>query len=305
MKSLTFSKQTVTPDIARALLAETEKSGFVNRTATPSTVKKYAADMRKGHFFGDQTGETLKIAKIGKNRAVIDGQHRLHAIILADMAADLYVCEGVDVSMFKFIDGGKPRTLPDLMSIDGSPLSQYPSEFAVAGYMLYKEDKTGDPRTRPGADESDGTGTVLEYIKDFYATDLSALMTQYAPLFRKAQKHKIAPVSMLLYMAVRAARQDRDLLHKVLSYYGDFGGGAPCSKNLQFAAMKAKALYDEALADGDGKVMKARHKNLVDALLDAHLLGWNLTRQGLHLRGEANFNKKFNDQMELAWPGFQ
>ncbi len=301
-----FIKRKVTPKLAQTMLDESVASGFENRPASQATVAKYASDMTKGNFHGDKTGETIKIAMVNGKKAVIDGQHRLHAIIKSGVSTDLSFAEGVDISMFKYIDGGKPRTLSDLMTIDDSPLRRYPTIYSSAGYMLYKEDHTDDPRTKPSAEDSEGWGTVLNYVRETYAETLDDIATASMHRFGPIQKMHMGPKSLLMYFTVRANEQDPDLCTKMLDYYATYGESAAPNKNFLFTARKLQWLYEQSKDAGEGRVMKAAHKDMTNSMLDALVLGWNMTREGMFYRTENRFNEAFMEQsLSGIWPGIQ
>lgn len=65
--------------------------GGVNRPDRPSVVDKYAADMKKGNW--KTTHQGIAIDTEGN---VIDGQHRLLAIIKANLAVSFMVTYGVE-----------------------------------------------------------------------------------------------------------------------------------------------------------------------------------------------------------------
>ena len=139
---LSFKAETITPQQASDLL-ERSSITFKNRNVTPSFVKRYIQDMKSGNWHAD-TGETLKIDIKGR---VIDGQHRLQAIVHADIDQRMWVCRGIETEMFQYIDQGKTRDLKDIMTVDEWP---DPRILHVTGKMLWRYEKTLE-RTGKGA----------------------------------------------------------------------------------------------------------------------------------------------------------
>jgi hypothetical protein len=100
----------ITPKLAEQLL----NSNHLNRPLRSGRVEQYAEDMRKGRW--KMNGETMKFTIDGD---ILDGQHRLFAIIEADTPIDMLVVEGLDPDVMPTIDTGAPRTLGDVLAING------------------------------------------------------------------------------------------------------------------------------------------------------------------------------------------
>lgn len=105
-----IEKVFVTPDFAKSILA----TGNVNnrRIAEP-VVKRYAAQIANGGWRED-TCEPIKIAESGR---LLDGQHRLLAIVKANAGVYLHVATGLNENIFDVIDTGKKRTGGDALSM--------------------------------------------------------------------------------------------------------------------------------------------------------------------------------------------
>jgi len=106
-----IKKLVVTPDIANRYLLANSK----NRNVKKSTVIRYAKDMKEGRWKED-TGECIKISKTG---ALLDGQHRLLAIIMSETTVILDFIFELEDSVFDVIDTGSSRTASDVFKIDG------------------------------------------------------------------------------------------------------------------------------------------------------------------------------------------
>lgn len=107
---MSFYTQLVTPDMARVLL----ENNKVNRKASDNNVKFLAKQMLEGKF--KKTGQTISISKKGN---LLDGQHRLMAIILSNTPIELNFCDDLDDDIFDVIDTGKTRSTSDILSIQG------------------------------------------------------------------------------------------------------------------------------------------------------------------------------------------
>ena len=76
----------------------------------------YAADMGDGHW--QFNGEAVKFAGDG---SLLDGQHRLAAIIEADVVLPLLVVRGLASSAQETVDGGAKRKFSDVLKLRGEP----------------------------------------------------------------------------------------------------------------------------------------------------------------------------------------
>jgi hypothetical protein len=100
-----------TPALAMQIL---DNNNDMNRSIRQARVEKYASDMRAGKWL--MNGETIKFTKEGK---LLDGQHRLWAVVLAEVPIDMLVIEGLDKEAMVTIDTGAARTFGDVASIRG------------------------------------------------------------------------------------------------------------------------------------------------------------------------------------------
>ena len=95
----------VTPKMAVEWL---EKNIDNNRTIRQSIVSKYARDMRNGDW--KLTHQGIAFNSIGE---LVDGQHRLWAVVEANVPVKMYVATGLDIGTEKLVDSGLARTMVD------------------------------------------------------------------------------------------------------------------------------------------------------------------------------------------------
>lgn len=101
---------TVTPHIA----AEWLRLNRRNRNLNARLVSDYARDMANGKWVFN--GEAIKRAMDG---TLLDGQHRLAAIVESGIALEVLVVEGLDASAQDTMDSGRKRTTADVLAING------------------------------------------------------------------------------------------------------------------------------------------------------------------------------------------
>lgn len=102
---LTIEK--IDPSKARTYLAK-NTGNF--RPLHKATVARYADDMANGNWV--QTGESIKFA----NGVLVDGQHRLAAIIESNTSIELAVAFDVNKGACYAIDSGRPRKISQWLS---------------------------------------------------------------------------------------------------------------------------------------------------------------------------------------------
>jgi hypothetical protein len=110
MNQVSTTVESVDPSFAAHLL----QGNTNNRSLSRSTVDMYAAAMKRGEWM--MNGEGIVISESGK---VLNGQHRLHAVLKSGVAVQLLIVQGVPDSSFKTFDGGKRRNSADILTISG------------------------------------------------------------------------------------------------------------------------------------------------------------------------------------------
>lgn len=104
------SIMTITPEIAEKWLSNNP----LNRNLNEERVLRYTNEMQKEKW--QFNGESIKICDDG---SLIDGQHRLAAIIKTGQDQVSVVVKNLPRSVFSTIDLGRTRTLVDLLHITG------------------------------------------------------------------------------------------------------------------------------------------------------------------------------------------
>lgn len=115
MSNITPEFERITPSKAEKYMEAHVESGFGQRTLSPIHVDMLVRAITNGHW-EKSNGETIKIAE---NGAILDGRHRLTAIIRSGKPVTVLVVHGVNPAAFSTIDTGRPRTMADLTRIKG------------------------------------------------------------------------------------------------------------------------------------------------------------------------------------------
>lgn len=129
---VSITQEKVTPSIAKKWLKE---CNTINRPLTRSNVSSFVDTMRSGDW--EDSGETIKFCEDGR---LLDGQHRLSAIVETGQTITMHVSRGLKLSAYNVIDTGKPRSLSDMLARDGE---KYASALAsaVRYYWIFKSAK--------------------------------------------------------------------------------------------------------------------------------------------------------------------
>lgn len=113
--TIAFRLETVTPNMARQWL---DRRDPLNRMISSQTVRAIADEMLAGRW--RVTHQTIAFDKEGK---LFDGQHRLSAIVLADVSVRMYVAryKSDDLDEAKLAcDTGRMRSIGNVLDITGT-----------------------------------------------------------------------------------------------------------------------------------------------------------------------------------------
>lgn len=102
----------VTPKLAEELLGQNVE---LNRRLNRTLVDRYATDMRNGDW-NEDNGETLKLSRDG---TLLDGQHRLSAVIESGRTMRFLLVRNVDTEALATVDTGKSRSFADVLHMAG------------------------------------------------------------------------------------------------------------------------------------------------------------------------------------------
>lgn len=121
MAESSFELVFVSPNIAKMLLKDLYDE---QRPYHDTYAQRYAADMKAGRWNPDNP-QPIIISDTGK---VIDGQHRLHAVIISGCTVPMYLARGASENTYKVVDSGTSRSVPD--RLHGLPSAQQVSALA-------------------------------------------------------------------------------------------------------------------------------------------------------------------------------
>lgn len=177
----------ITPAIAQRLLEANPK----NRPVSEYTVERYADDIINGRW--KQNGQSIIVSSDGE---LLDGQHRLSAIIKAAKPLGLLVVRNVDPDSFDTIDSGKARSVSDVLAIRGHANNHVLAGAARLSYIYAS-----------GATMSLNPGRVQ--ITDF--VERHAYLNEAARLTRQRKlRFPNAPLAAVLFLANEGRQLDEE-----------------------------------------------------------------------------------------------
>lgn len=120
---------TITPEMAEEYL----KKNTANRNVSATNLAMIKRALIHGEWLVN--GEAIKISKAGR---VLDGQHRLYAIVETGIPMTTYIIEGLDDEAQFTMDTGKARKLADMLTLRGEKSATRLAAI-VRRVHLYKE----------------------------------------------------------------------------------------------------------------------------------------------------------------------
>jgi hypothetical protein len=183
--AITYSVENITPQVAEALLSR----NTMNRPLARHTVERYAADMKAGRW--QVNGEDLLIADDG---TLLNGQHRLRAVIMAGVAVPFGVKRGLPRGTFVTLDAGRVRRASDVLALTGV---QHANTVAAAAKiaLLFEQGR--------GIREDCPRQEVTEYAADA----ANAYLAPAAQMARSATRGcnlTASPLAAVVFLANRA-----------------------------------------------------------------------------------------------------
>ena len=114
-----FTMNTIVRKVSPVEAAELLKGNTRNRAINPRAVTRYAVAMTNGQW---KVGNDAIC--IGLDGTLLNGQHRLTAIVQAGVPVELLLREGVDPDDLKAMDQGHKRLGTDIATLLGRPITR-------------------------------------------------------------------------------------------------------------------------------------------------------------------------------------
>lgn len=161
-----------------------------NRNLSKGLVNRYANDMRTGNW--KRNSETIKFDRQGR---LVDGQHRVAALIQADVTVEFDVAYDLDETVIHTIDQGRARSASDALHMNGFGHSRILAGSAKA-IMNYLENQS--PQYQRSTPE------INQFVGQF------PTLQSYTPLANELfGKIPPSPVAAVLFLASADGRRTR------------------------------------------------------------------------------------------------
>jgi len=128
--TITAATETITPSIAEAMLGYNSENRNINHRRVAVIRDDILAD--RWEFNGDAI-------RFDENGIMIDGQHRLAAIVMAGKSVASLVVRGVPVAARKTIDQGKSRSLADVLKIERGLSQASAMSTTITSIMIFEK----------------------------------------------------------------------------------------------------------------------------------------------------------------------
>lgn len=207
--SITLVK--VTPEMAEEWLGKNTH----NRNVRAVAVASYARDMAAGNWH--LTGEPIKF---GPDGALLDGQHRLLAVIKAGVPVEMFVAKGITADSQRVMDTGAKRTSSDMLKLDG-----YANPVQVAAAARYAM------TYRSGTDSRNQTTTPTHSEIGAFVTanpDLASAVAA-AMYYRKTIDLPVSVTSVAWWLLVRVDAEACENFFASIATNATKGAGDPRS----------------------------------------------------------------------------
>lgn len=238
----------ITPEMAVQMLKDNTR----NRNMNVKLVADYARDMAAGAW--DANGESIKIDVTG---VILDGQHRLSAIVESGVTLkNVVLVTGLAPDMQRTIDTGRKRTMGDVLAISGESNAFQLAAIARRVWMWDQGNLKFTNSSNPSTSE------------------LSAVVEKYPTLRRSAE------ISVITANSFRPCRQatvgtthhlflsiDPDL---TAEFFARLGNGAGLDEGHPILTLRNRLMRD-----------KMESKNVPFHLSVAlYIRAWNAVREG-------------------------
>ena len=255
-----YSKvMTITPAEA-TLWLDTKNSR--NRPVSLSTVQRYAQEIKAGRW--TMNGQPIIFGKDGQ---LLNGQHRLKAVVAANKQIETLVVYGIENETFDTIDDGNKRSLADVFFVKGEGNPKLLSS-GVRFLWVYA---TGQMKTRDLRRGKIATKAVLENTLDKHPGLRSSV--KFYSMLKKRPGGLLIPAGMAIGLHYLFALIDEA---KADEFFTKFQSGYELTEGNPVSILRSSLITGKKDADKEFKSV-AMYTYVVKAW-NAFVLGQQLTR---------------------------
>ena len=156
MEDITSKIEDITPDKAQRWL---DNSETINRSYSKAVIASYAETMKNGNWL--LNGEAITF---DRNENLLNGHHRLMAVIESGCTIKSFVVRGIDKKAFSTFDCGRCRTFGQLISMQGFENGNH----VAASIRIYLTLVNGNPINESGAYNLQQLHETNKTLVDFF-----------------------------------------------------------------------------------------------------------------------------------------
>lgn len=173
----------VSPELAKEML----KKNYNNRKLTTSNVNFLSRQMEGGKWLFD--GQPIRFDTFGR---LLDGQHRLNAVIKSNTTQQFLIVSGLDDNTFQVMDTGKNRSSSDALSVIGV---SYSSSVSACARLVIKHNQGS--HSKVGGEARITNAEVVDWF------NCNKSIEDKAPVCRLLSKDfmSVLPSSYLMYLS--------------------------------------------------------------------------------------------------------
>ncbi len=195
----------ITPKIAREMLKQNPN----NRSVNKRHIKFLADQMKNNQWLFD--AQPIRLTNSG---SLLDGQHRLNAIIESGVSQEFLIVSGISSDAFKVMDTGKNRSSGDVLTINGvSNASLCAATCKLV--MSLADGNTMEVKVRT-------SGSSNTAVLEFYESDAAAfddVVTKAATLYKGFNRVlETSVISALYYLMSKRNVEKAELFWNKLCY---------------------------------------------------------------------------------------
>ena len=125
--------KTITPDIAKVML----EKNIGNRPYNKATLRRYVKLMLDGEW-----GITPDAIGFNVDGFLMNGQHRLKAVVLSGTTQQFFLVEGLPRESFSYTDEGRKRQAGDILNVGAKVVNYNQTASAIRAYIALKRDRS-------------------------------------------------------------------------------------------------------------------------------------------------------------------
>lgn len=255
-----FADVMVTPTMAKRLL----ELNTDNRPINERTVKRYTDDMKNGNW--KFTGDTISISKTGK---MLNGQHRLTAIMQSNTSQKFNLQTGLEDDVFDVIDTGKNRSAADTLAIAGHKnpgILQGAIKLVISYYRMVTK-KASHRSNKPTNQE------VLAWLSESRADLMHECVSKAGSYYTKVRFFSPATYAAFMYLFSTKNKEQAD------QFFEKLVGGLDMQADDPVYVLRQK--LTNLMAKSSGGAQAGATSDFKYALL---VKAWNLFRDGERTR---------------------